>query len=122
METKHFYDLWECNADGFPIKQFGVLPEFCIPSLKEGDPTVLTYLDGWEVRPTGEAAVDMQTGRKYAEMTVAYARKTGSPAFISFVLEAINLKTLLKGNNAFSVVEIGFFQRLAQITFCGSLN
>jgi hypothetical protein len=47
METKHFYDLWECNADGFPIKQFGVLPEFCIPSLKEGDPTVLTYLDGW---------------------------------------------------------------------------
>jgi hypothetical protein len=47
-----------------------------------------------EVVPTGDVFADFETGRKYAEMTVAYARQIGSATFISFVLEAITLKEI----------------------------
>ena len=51
----------------------------------------------------------------------------GSSTFISFVLKAIALKKFCDGvvpdtaPNTF-LIEAGFFQRLAQVTFCGSLN
>jgi hypothetical protein len=56
-----------------------------------------------------------------------YARQIGSATFISFVLEAITLKKYLDGLTPGAApsavgIESGFFQRLAQITFCGSLN
>jgi hypothetical protein len=121
-QLRHFYDLWESDADGFPIGQFGKLPEFCKPSLKEGNPSIMTYLDGWEVKPSGDPAVDLETGRRYAEETISYARKTGSSAFISFVLDAINLKTAINQANPLSAIELAFFDRLAQITYCGSMN
>ena len=66
--------------------------------------------------------MDWETGRRYADLTVAYARKTRSPAFIAFVLDAIQLKTVVNGNIAISSIEYGFFQRIAQIAYCGSLN
>lgn len=122
MDTRNFYDLWESNADGFPIRQFGALPEFCKAHLKDGDPSILTYLDGWHIEDSGNYDADLQTGRRYAEMAVAYAREHGSPAFIAFVLDAIILKTILDGNKIYSGIEAGFFQRLAQIAYCGSLS
>jgi hypothetical protein len=122
MQIQHFYDLWESNDDGFPIRQFGPLPEFCKPNLKEDDPSIMTYLDGWEVKPTGDAKKDQETGRQYAEEAVVYARQTRSPAFISFVLDAINLKTVMNDANPLSVIELAFFDRLAQIAYVGSMN
>jgi hypothetical protein len=122
MQAQHFYDLWELNSEGFPIHQFGPLPEFCKPSLSEDNPSVMTYLDGWEVKPTGDATIDAETGRRYAEATVSYARLTGSPAFISFVLDAINLKTAITQANPLTAIEIAFFDRLAQIAYVGSMN
>jgi hypothetical protein len=125
-QLQHFYDLWECNA-GFPIKQFGELPEFCEPNLKEGDPSTMIFMEGWKVKSTGDAIADRELGQRYAEMAVAYARKTGSPAFISYVLGEINLRGVL--NHILEdpapstlAIECGFFERLGQITFCGSLN
>ena len=122
MQAPHFYDLWECNDDGFPVRQFGPLPEFCKPSLREDNPSIMTYLDGWEVKPTGQPKADAETGRRYAEEAVSYARQTGSPAFISFVLDAINLKTVMSQANPLSVIELAFFDRLAQIAYVGSMN
>jgi hypothetical protein len=122
MQVKHFYDLWELNSEGFPLRQFGPLPEFCKPSLREDNPSVMTYLDGWEVKATGDALVDAATGRRYADETVSYARETGSPAFISFVLDAINLKTVMNQANPLTAIEIAFFHRLAQIAYVGSMS
>jgi hypothetical protein len=122
MQAQHFYDLWELSSEGFPLGQFGPLPEFCKPSLREDNPAIMTYLDGWEVKPTGDATADTETGRRYAEETVAYARRTGSPAFISFVLDAINLKTVMNQANPLSVIELAFFDRLAQIAYVGSFD
>jgi hypothetical protein len=122
MQAQHFYDLWELSSEGFPLGQFGPLPEFCKPSLREGNPFIMTYLDGWEVKPTGDAVVDAGTGRRYAEETVSYARLTGSAAFISFVLDAINLKTAIIQANPLSAIEIAFFDRLAQIAYVGSMD
>jgi hypothetical protein len=127
MKSVSFWNVVESDGDGnFPAGQFGNLPEFCKPRCKEGNPSVFTYIDGWEVVPTDDAFADFETGRKYAEMTVAYARQIGSATFISFVLEAIALKKFCDGvvpaaPNTF-LIEAGFFQRLAQVTFCGSLN
>jgi hypothetical protein len=128
QRAAHFYDLCQSDADGnFSAGQFGNLPEFCKPRRKEGNPSVFSYIDGWEVVPTGDVFADFETGRKYAEMTVAYARQIGSATFISFVLEAIALKRFCDGvSPALALnavgIEAGFFQRLAQITFCGSMN
>jgi hypothetical protein len=123
MQTKHFYELWDADEDGaFPIEQFGNLPEFCKPSLKEGNAAFITYIDGWDVSPSGDAAADLKTGHRFAEMTVAYARKNGSPAFIAFVLDALQFKTVSDGVGALTAIEYGFFERIAQITYCGSLN
>jgi hypothetical protein len=127
MDIRGFYDLWESNGDGFPIKQFGELPEFCEPNFKEGDPSTMIFMEGWKVRSTGDAIADRELGRRYAEMAVAYARKTGSPAFVSFVLGEINLRAALNNISDGSAsstlaIEYGFFERLAQIAFCGSLN
>jgi hypothetical protein len=123
MRVQHFYEMWEADSDGaFPIKQFAGLPEFCTLILKDGNAAFLTYIDGWEVQPTGDTVADLETGRKYAEMTVAYARKTRSPAFITFVFDSIQFKTAIDGVKAVSAIEYGFFQRIAQIAFCGSMN
>jgi hypothetical protein len=124
MDTRGFYDLWESNADGFPVQQFGELPEFCAPTMKDGDPLTMIFIEGWNVRSTGDADADRYLGRRYAEMAVAYARSTGSPAFIAFVLGEINLRTVLHNvaNNSASptlVIEYGFFERLAQMAFVG---
>lgn len=128
MQCVTLWDVLETDGEGnFPVSQFGNLPEFCKPRCKEGDSSVFTFIDGWEVTPTADVFADFETGRRYAEMTVAYARKMGSATFISFVLEAITLKKYLDGltpGPALTTVgiEAGFFQRLAQITFCGALN
>ena len=122
MQATHFYDLWQVTDDGFPVSQFGELPEFCKPSLREDNLSIMTYLDGWEVKPTGNIAADAGTGRRYAEETVSYARLTGSPAFISFVLDAINLKTLMNQANPLTAIEIAFFDRLAQIAYVGAFS
>jgi hypothetical protein len=128
QRASHFYDLCQSDDEGnFSARQFGNLPEFCKPQCKEGNPSVFTYIDGWEGVPTGDVFADFETGRKYAEMTVAYARQIGSATFISFVLESITLKkyldSLTPGAAPSAVgIECGFFHRLAQITICGSLN
>jgi hypothetical protein len=127
QRASHFYDLCQSDDDGkFFAGQFGNLPEFCKPRCKEGSSSVFTYIDGWEVVPTGDVFADFEKGRKYAEMTVAYARQIGSATFISFVLEAITLKKYLDGLTPGAApsavgIESGFFQR-AQITYCGSMN
>jgi hypothetical protein len=128
MQIVHFWNVLEADSEGnFPAAQFGNLPEFCKPRRKEGNPSVFTYIDGWEVVPAGDVFADFETGRKYAEMTVAYARQIGSATFISFVLEAIAMRKFCDGVSPESAlntigIEAGFFQRLAQITFCGSMN
>lgn len=127
MDSRGFYDLWESNADGYPIKQFGELPDFCAPTLKEGDPSTMIFMEGWNVRSTGDPIADRALGRRYAEMAVAYARKTGSPAFISFVLGEINLRVALntvldESASGKFAIEYGFFERVAQVAFCGSMN
>ena len=128
MQSVHFWNVLEADGEGdFPAGQFGNLPEFCKPRCKEGDPSVFTYIDAWEVVPTDDVLADFETGRRYAEMTVAYARHIGSATFISFVLEAIAMRKFCDGvvpdtaPNTF-LIEAGFFQRLAQITYCGTLN
>ena len=128
MQPVIFWNVLEADSEGnFPARQFGCLPEFCKPRCKDGNSSVYTFIDGWEVVPSGDAFADFETGCKYAEMTVAYARQIGSATFISFVLEAIALKKFCDGvvpdtaPNTF-LIEAGFFQRLAQVTFCGSLN
>jgi hypothetical protein len=128
MQSVHFWNVLESDGEGnFPARQFGKLPEFCRPRCKDGNPTIFTYIDGWEVVPTDNVFADFETGCRYAEMTVAYARQIGSATFISFVLEAIALKKFCEGvepssaRNTF-LIEAGFFQRIAQITYCGSLD
>jgi hypothetical protein len=69
-----------------PASQFGKLPEFCKPRCKEGNPSIFTYIDGWEVSPTDNVFADFETGCKYAEMTVAYARQIGSPTFTAIFI------------------------------------
>jgi hypothetical protein len=122
MQTRHFYELWEYTDGFFSARQFGSLPPFCKPCFKEGDSTLVSYIDGWDVQPSGDVVDDIETGRKFADLTVSYARKTGSPAFITFVLDAINTKTMLGGNKAISGIEYGFFARIAQVAYRGSLN
>lgn len=123
MKPQHFYEMWEADADGcFPVKQFTGLPDFCKPILKQENAALLTYIDGWDIKPSGDTLADLETGRNYAEMTVAYARKTGSPAFITFVLDAIQFKTVSDGAKSLGAIEYGFFQRIAQSAYCGALN
>jgi hypothetical protein len=128
MQIVHFWNVLEADSEGnFPAAQFGNLPEFCKPRRNEGNPSVFTYIDGWEVVPTNDVFADFKTGRQYAEITVAHARQIGSATFISFVLEAIAMRKFCDGvspESAFNTIgiEAGFFQRLAQITFCGSMN
>lgn len=124
MQVRDFYQLWEKTNEGYPMQQFGHLPEFCKPVLIGDNPSIMSYLDGWDTNPTGEASIDIATGRRYAEETVAYARKIGSPAFVSFVLGAIHLKGTLKGiiGGPPCFLEVGFFDRLGEIAYVGMFN
>ena len=71
------------------------------------------------VQATGDFAADTETGRRYAELAVAYARSNAS--FIELVLSDINIKTFI-GETPLSGIEYGFFSRIDQIAYCGSMN
>jgi hypothetical protein len=71
------------------------------------------------VQATGAFAVDSETGN--AELAVAYARSKDSASFIELVLSDINIKTFI-GETPLSGIEYGFFSRIAQIAYCGSMN
>jgi hypothetical protein len=73
------------------------------------------------VQATGDFAADTETGRRYAELAVAYARSKNSGSFIELVLSDINIKTLID-ETPLSGIEYGFFNRIAQIAYCGSMN
>ena len=73
------------------------------------------------VESTGDFAADTETGRRYAELAVAYARAKNCPSFIELVLSDINIKTFI-GETPLSGIEYGFFSRMAQIAYCGSMN
>ena len=64
------------------------------------------------VQATGEFAADAETGRRYAELAVAYARSKNSASFIELVLSDINIKTFI-GETPLSGIEYGFFSRIA---------
>jgi hypothetical protein len=122
MKAQHFYNLLEADSEGFfAVRQFRGLPSFCKPAFKEGDASLVAYIDGWAVEPTGDTPTDVAAGRAYAEEAIEYARTIGSPAFIAFVLSQIVDKAVMSGKSA-PLIEYGFYQRLAQIAFCGSLN
>jgi len=71
------------------------------------------------VQATGAFAVDSETGN--AELAVADARSKNSASFIELVLSDINIKTFI-GETPLSGIEYGFFSRIAQIAYCGSMN
>ena len=71
------------------------------------------------VQATGDFAADSETGN--AELAVAYARSKNSASFIELVLSYINIKTFIC-ETPLSGIEYGFFSRIAQIAYCGSLN
>jgi hypothetical protein len=73
------------------------------------------------VQATGDFAADTETGRRYAELAVAYARSKNSASFIELVLSDINIKTFI-GETALSGIEYRFFSRIAQTAYCGSMN
>jgi hypothetical protein len=50
-----------------------------------------------------------------------YARSKNSASFIELVLSDINIKTFI-GETPLSGIEYGFFRRIAQIAYCGSMN
>jgi len=104
-----------------PVEEFSDYPVFCQPVLKEDNPSLATWIDGWVVESTGDFATDIETGGRYAEIAVAYARSKNSASFIELVLNDINIKTLI-GESPLSCIEYGFFSRIAQIAYCGSLN
>jgi hypothetical protein len=56
-----------------------------------------------------------------AELAVAYAWSKNSASFIELVLSDINIKTFI-GETPLSGIEYGFFSRIAQIAYCGSMN
>jgi hypothetical protein len=110
----------ESDSEGFfAVRQFRGLPSFCKPTFKEGDASLVAYIDGWAVEPSGDTATDVAAGRAYAEDAIAYARTIGSPAFIAFVLSQIVDKTVIDGKSA-PLIEYDFYQRLAQTGFCGA--
>jgi hypothetical protein len=73
------------------------------------------------VQATGDFAADTETGRRYPELAVAYARFKNSASFIELVLSDINIKTFI-GETLLSGIEYGFFSRISQIAYCGSMN
>jgi hypothetical protein len=122
MKPQHFYNLLEADHEGFfAVRQFRGLPSFCKLAFKEGDASLVAYIDGWAVEPSGDTSTDVAAGRSYAEEAIAYARAIGKPAFIAFVLSQIVDKAVIEGKSA-PLIEYGFYQRLAQTAFCGALN
>jgi hypothetical protein len=122
MQVHSFYSSFEADLDGFySVAELSELPLFCRPVLKDGDASRAAWIDGWTVEPTGDFVADMTTGRQYAELAVAYARSKADPGFIEFVLSAMNIKTLIAEINP-GGIEYGFFSRIAQIAYCGSIN
>jgi hypothetical protein len=122
MQVDSFYSSIQANHEGFyPVGQLSDLPVFCRPVLKHGNASLALWIDGWVVQATGDFAADTETGRRYAELAVAYARSKNSASFIELVLSDINIKTFI-GETPLSGIEYGFFSRIAQIAYCGSMN
>ena len=71
--------------------------------------------------PTGDPRVDWNLGTSFAGMAVSYARSKREPGWIRFVIASIHWKAL-HGIITPSNIEHGFFARIAQLAYCGSLN
>lgn len=78
-------------------------------------------LDGWRVEPFGDWDIDVAYGEGCADAIVRYAREIKQPQIISFVLWAIIRKAQV-GAIVPAAIENGFFNRLAQLAYCGSMN
>ena len=64
------------------------------------------------VQATGDFAADTETGRRYAEIAVAYARSKNSASFIELVLSDINIKTFI-GETPLSGIEYTGFSAVS---------
>jgi hypothetical protein len=104
-----------------PAEEFSDYPVFCQPVLKEDNPSLVTWIDGWAVYPTGDFEQDKKIGYCFADIAIRFAREKQNAGFVYMVLGAINFKTLnrmiIPGG-----IEYGSFQRVSQIAYCGSMN
>jgi hypothetical protein len=101
-------EMRQHRADNYP-------PFFCV------DPMLPPGIDGWNVQESNDPELDRITGELYADIAVRYAREQGNSGAIGFILATIIHKAST-GRLVPGQIERGFFDRIAQIAYCGSMN
>lgn len=96
-------------------------PAFMVATYSSAEPARLETIDGWNVRPTGDDALDEALGAIHAEETVKWAHREGNTSAVSFVIASIFAK-VHTGEIKMGAMEIGFMNRIAQFAYCGARN
>lgn len=65
--------------------------------------------------------LNLTLGELYADMAVRHAREKADPMALELVMTVIKHKAI-KGEITIGPIEIGFFHRIAQLAYVGSLS
>jgi hypothetical protein len=99
-------------AEMFVVTSVDDLPTFCAFARKDGNPSVIAWIDFWAVEPCDSGEADYQRGQRYADEAIWLVRATGQRVFIECVLIFMAIK-LREDDRRACGLEHGFIDRIA---------